>query len=132
MLSPNVDDVGGSERIFDFSKFQTLREVNIGVSWVGGDILWIPTALSTLRPTTSPHISTIRLNFTSFSSANRSIEILLNGVGSGLRRVADELSRIEREFEGAVNLIVVRNPGFGAVFDALNVRFRFHGANSAR
>jgi len=133
MLSSNVDGVGGSERSFDFSKFPTLQEVDFGVGWLGGDILWIPTALSTLKPATSPRISAIRFDFDSDSSTSRSTEAsLLIDAGSGLRWVANEFTRIEREFEGAVNLTVVRNPGPKAVFDTLNVRFRFCRGNGAR
>ena len=99
------------------------------VGWLGGDMLWIPTALSTLRPTTSPRISVIRLNLVSGFATTRSIERLLNVASSGLRLIADEFDRIEREFEGAVDLTVVRNPWFGAAFDTLNVRSRFCGAS---
>ena len=40
-----------------------------------------------------------------------------------LRRIADEIARIECEFEGAVNCTVVPNSNFRVALDALNVRF---------
>ena len=42
-------------------------------------------------------------------------------VGDDLQRIADELTRIEREYGGAVDLIVVRDHGFMQV-DVNNVR----------
>ena len=96
---------------------------------MGGSLLWIPTALSTLRPATSPCVSAIRLNLISYSCTEQSIESLLKTAGSELQRVAEEFTRIECEFGGALNLIVSRNAGFGAVFDTLDVRFHFCGVN---
>ena len=126
-MLPNVDSAEAPERFFDFSEFPNLQEVEVEVGWAGGSLQWIPIALSTLGPTTSPRLSTIRLNLNSHSATNQAIEIILKNAGSELRRVADELARIEREFEGAVNLTVPRNPGFKVVFDALDVRFHFCG-----
>jgi len=80
-------------------------------------------ALSTLNPATSPRLSSIRLNFTHWRA--RSAETLIEDMGGDLRRVADEAFRIEREFEGAVNLTVLQDPKFEAVFGTLNVGFRF-------
>ena len=97
------------------------------VGWKEVGPAWIPAALSTLRPATSPRLSAIRLNFTSSSITNKSIETLIEYTGNDLRRVADELSRIEREFEGAVNFAVSRDSAFEAVLDTLNVRSRFVG-----
>ena len=105
--------------------------MGIDVGWVGGSLFWIPAALSTLRPVTSPRMSAIRLNLISHSAAYQSIEILLKNAGSDLRRVADEFTRIEREFEGAVNFSVFRNAGFGAAFDALDLKVRFCGVDGA-
>jgi len=85
---------------------------------------WIPMALSTLRPTTSPHLSTIRLDFAGAIIGSRHVETSIRDMGDDLRRLADEATRIEREFEGAVNLTVLRDSRFEVVFDTLNVRFR--------
>ena len=41
--------------------------------------------------------------------------------------VAKEVARIDREFEGAVNSIVVPDSKFEAVFGILNVSFRSRG-----
>ena len=79
-------------------------------------------ALSTLRPATSPRLSTIRLDFSRPSTATRSVESAIEITGNNLRQVADEIARIEREFEGAVNLTVFRDPVFEAVSDTLKSR----------
>jgi len=123
--SPDVDGVEAPEQFFDFSKFPALQEVGFEVGWASGSLLWIPTSLSTLRPATSPRMTTILLDFLSQSSAARSIEILLKSAGSDLQQVADEFARIEREFEGAVDLTVFWNAGFWAAFDALDLKVRF-------
>ena len=86
-------------------------------------------ALSTLRPATSPRLSTIRLDFSRPSTATRSVESAIEITGNNLRQVADEIARIEREFEGAVNLTVFRDPVFEAVSDTLNVTFQFCGVD---
>jgi len=124
-----TDQVEPSERSFDFSKLPNIQRVDFGVHWASGDILWIPIALSTLRPTTSPRIFDIRLNFSLRSTTNRSVETLLNDAGRGLRLVADEFARIKREFGGAVYLSVGRDPTFGVALRTLNVRFRLCGIN---
>ena len=50
---------------------------------------------------------------------------MITDMGDDLRRIVDEIARIEHEFEGAVNFTVVPNYKFQAVFDTLNVRFSF-------
>ena len=130
MLIP-LPDVGGTEtleRSFDFSKFPNLQEVHFDcrISWRGGGLPWVPVALSTLRPAPSPRLSAIRLVLVR-SPIIRSIKTLIEDTGHDLRRVADELTRIEREFEGAVSLTVVTDSGFGVVLDTLEVRFRSYG-----
>jgi len=129
VLSLNVDQV---KRSFDFSKLPNIQKVDFGVSWVGGGLLWIPSALSTLKPATSSNLSAIRLNFALHSTTNRPIGTLLNDVGSGLHLIADEFSRIEREFGGAVNLTVVLDPAFKAVLGTFGVRFYFCGVNDTQ
>ena len=93
---------------------------------MGGSLPWIPKALSTLRPATSPRLLVIRLIFVRPDIANRSVETVIEVTGNDLRRVADEAARIEREFRGAVELTFYRDPTFKAVSDTLNVRFYFH------
>ena len=84
-------------------------------------------ALSTLRPVTSPCLSTVRLDFARSLLVDRTVESLIEGTANDLRRVADEVARIEREFEGAVRLTTVRDTVFGKVLDTLKVRFHICG-----
>ena len=80
-------------------------------------------ALSTIEPATSPRLSAIRIDFFSTSSPISPVDASIEGTGGELQRVADEVSRIEREFGGAVRLTVLRDPPIEAVFTALNVGF---------
>jgi hypothetical protein len=84
-------------------------------------------ALSTLKYTTSPRLSALQLNFITSSTTTHTVE----DVGNDLRLAADEVARIEREFEGAVKVTVLRDPGYKMVFNILNVRFRFCGVGDA-
>jgi len=104
---------------FDFSEFPNLQEVEFAVGWMKGSVAWIPIALSTLKPATSPRLSTVQLDFFRPPISNRSVETLVQTTRGGLRQVAEEVTRIEHEFEGAVNLTVIGDPSFQAVFDAL-------------
>ena len=126
-LFPDVDGSEAFERSFDFSKSPNLQEVNFGfrIGWKEEGVSWIPAALSTLRPATSPCLSAVRLDFAGSHIANPSVETLIRGTSNDLRRIADEVARIEREFEGAVDLIVSLDSKFKEVSDTLNVRFRF-------
>ena len=82
-------------------------------------------ALSTLRPATSTNLSAIRLKFTrSIFLVEDSAATLISYMGDDLRRIADEIIRIEGEFKGAVKLTVFRDPVFGVAFDTLDVSFR--------
>jgi len=49
---------------------------------------------------------------------------MIAGMGSDLQRIADEVARIEREFEGRVTFTVFPDPKFQMVLIYLNVRFR--------
>ena len=117
-----VDDRETVERSPDLSRFPNLQEVNFVFhgDWMGRCLPWIFLALSTLRPTTSPHLSALGLDF---SSVDSSTEALIKNMGDELRRIADEVARIEREFDGAVNLTVVRDLTFMVVLDSLDVSF---------
>ena len=129
MLPAGVDrDREASERSFDFFKSPNLQEVNFGltVDWMGRGIPWIPKALSTISPTTSPRLSSLRLDFIG-SPYNRSVDSLFEDVGEDLLRIADEVGRIKREFEGAVNFTVVREPTFEVVLGKCNVGLCFTG-----
>ena len=90
-------------------------------------------ALSTLRPATSPRLSAIhlRLSYLPAPLTAPPAEALIASLGEDLRRVADEFSRIKREFEGAVKLTVSRDPAFKDVLDTLNVSLCFCGVDHA-
>jgi len=97
------------------------------VGRTGGVLPWIPSALSTLKPATSPRLSTIRLKFAGPPITSLPVERLIKDMGDDLRRIADEADRIEREFGGMVEFIVVRDSVFGAALDTLHVSFRLRG-----
>jgi len=84
-------------------------------------------ALSTIKPATSPCLSTIRVDLTRSYATTRSAECLIEDTRDDLRWVADEAVRIEREFGGAVDLTVFRDPAFKVALDSLDVSVRFCG-----
>lgn len=115
--TPDLDGYEDFERSFDFSKCPNLKEVNLGVGWKCKELSWIPVALSTLRSTTTPHLSVLRLDFSD------PLAVAIEGMLGDLRQIADEVTRIEQEFEGAVSFTVVRDPVFKVILHVLNVRF---------
>ena len=121
------------EPSFNFSKIPNLQEVtfSLRVNRMGGDLPWIHTALSTLRPATSPCLPAICLDFGCLSrpALDLPVEVLMKNMGDDLRRTADEVARIERQSEGAVNFTVLRDPVFEVVLDTLNVRFCLRGVD---
>ena len=102
------------------------------VVWTSGGLLWISAVLSTVRPLTSPrlsviqlaspHLTTIQLNFVRRPTDNESVEDIIKHTGNDLRKVADEVARIKREFRGASGLTVLRDPAFEMVLARFNVR----------
>ena len=80
-------------------------------------------ALSTLRPATSPRLSSVRLDLAGSVIVDLSVEPLMKDTGNDLRQVADEVTRIEREFKGAVYFTVVPDSVFKVVLGTLGVRF---------
>jgi len=106
---------------FDFSGFPNLQEVEFAVGWMSGRAPWIPIALSTVRPATSPRLSTVQPGFIRPPASSGSVEALVETIGGELQRVAGEVAGIENEFEGAVNLTVLRDPSFQAAFDVFCV-----------
>lgn len=122
LILDGYENFGGS---FNFSKFPNLRGLEFGftVDWGEGYLPWIPIALSTLRPATSPRLSTIRLDFSGSSTIDRSVETFIEETGSDLRQIADEVARIDREFGGAVDFTVAPDSKFKVVFDRLYVTF---------
>ena len=129
LLPLNLDGDEVFERSFDFSKFPNLQEVVFGVGWIRRSLPWIPLALSTLMSATSPRLSTVKVEFACPSGADRCVDALVESRGDDLRLIADEVARIDREFGGAVNFTVFRDPSFQAVFDVLGVRFHLCGVH---
>jgi hypothetical protein len=104
--------------------FPNLQEVRFGVRWVSGNLRWIPAALSTLKPATSPHLSIIQLSFSGGTAATQDEEIM-----NDLQRIGAEMSRIRREFEGAVRLTVIQGGWFKVALEKLDAEFRLCGTD---
>jgi hypothetical protein len=94
---------------------------------MAGGLLWTPASLSTLRRVTSSH----QPNFVVTSTTSRVVETSIEDMGDGLRRAANELTQIEREYEGAVKVAVFWDPGFKVVFDTLNIGLLSCGVTSS-
>ena len=77
---------------------------------MSGGLLWVTTALSTLRPATSPRISRVRLEFVHSSEPDSAIQAFEQEWEDDIPRVEVEVTRIRREFEGAVvGVFMVQN-----------------------
>lgn len=109
-LSCLVENHGGHEafgRSFDFGKFPNLEKAEFTVHWVTGSLLWIPEALSTIKPATSPRLSVVQVIVCDYSSRYSHSRTRLD---NDFRSINEEVSQIGREFEGAVDLTVGRSP----------------------
>ena len=97
-------DFEGFEQSFDFSGFPRLKAVNFRViaSQMESGPPWIPMALSTLGPTTTPRLSSVLLTF----FAPLISTPLIGRRDEDLQQITHQVIRIKREFEGAVNLTV--------------------------
>ena len=109
---PDSDSNEEPERTFDFSKFPNLQEVTIGVRWISGGLLWISAALSTINPTTSPPLSTFKLDISGrpprFAPVHHKEQF-----ENDLRLIDERVVQIERDFIGMANFTVsFRHPGF--------------------
>ena len=101
--------------------------MTFGLQWLRGPLRYIPVALSTLKPSTSPRLSHVHLGLTGLTCPSRYIlyeALPPENLGGDLRRIADEFSRIEREYTGAVDLSVFGGTGVERL-DTINVRFSF-------
>jgi len=78
-------------------------------------------ALSTIKPTTSTCLSTIRIDLLRSGAATWPAERLIEQTRDDLRWTVDEAARIEREFGEAVNLTISRDPAFKMALDALDI-----------
>jgi len=72
-----------------------------------------------------------RLDFCG-TRADPPVEFLTEVMDHDLRRIADEVARIEREFGGVVKFTMIRYRKFGAVLDRLGVWFRFAALTRSR
>ncbi|KAF9781680.1 hypothetical protein BJ322DRAFT_1220464 [Thelephora terrestris] len=125
-LSYTVENHDGPDALdhsFNFSRSPNLKEVKFAVDWRGGSLLWIPVALSTLKPTTSPRLSIVRLSLRSMARYVNPRD-WWERLCDDLRRVEGEIARIKHEFAGEVNLIVSRPPWFR---DSLPLNFDADG-----
>ena len=125
---PEVAGCETFEQSLDLSRFPNLQEVRLAVriGWREGGLPWVPWALSTLRPATSPRLSAIRVSLgclAAYHNFAKPLETLVNDTTDDLRRIADEVTRIKHEFGGAVKFTVFRDTKFQAVFDRINVSF---------
>lgn len=112
-LTYAIEHHGGHDSLdqsFDFAKLPNLREAKLTVHWTSGDLLWISASLSTIKPGTSLRLSTLQLGL-----SGRSLQYIPGAVNErlteDLRLIDREVTRIRREFIGAVNLIMCRYPG---------------------
>jgi hypothetical protein len=94
--------------------------VTFDIHWVHRDLQWIPLALATLKPETSPRLSKIYLSFSGPAYYYHS-----RGGGTALEdsgnKIAHELTRIEEEYGEAADLIVTLDAAFTHL-DAVDVR----------
>ena len=98
--------------------------MSFGVRWTHGPLHYISAALSTLEPAASPRLSYVHLSF-SQSPTSEGSHSRYDDLDNDIQRIADELTRIEREYKGVVSLCVFRGRGF-AMLDIRNVRLFFH------
>ena len=98
---PGLGDREPLDRVFDFEKFPNIEEVTFIIHWVAPGPLWIPRSLSTFKPTTSPRLFFIRINI-----GHRCKEKPEEEFDDDIQSVRDQVSRIKREFTGAVDSTV--------------------------
>lgn len=99
------------ERSFDFTKLPSLKEAEFTSRWISGGLYWVPVALSTIKPTTSSRLSVVQViicNQFPWQVDIPSQERLDDDV----QLISGEVSRIEQEFRGAMDLTVELPPGF--------------------
>ena len=96
-------------RSFNFTKLPNIQEVTFTVRRIHGDILWIHKALSTLKPSTSPRLSAVRLKLGSKPPEDSPVHVreLPDRV---IRPIEEQVARIELEYTGTVDVTVQRYP----------------------
>ena len=132
MPFPDSDGPDILEQSLDFSKLPNLREVNLVLRLAGGGPPRIPVAFSTLRPATSPHLSTIRLEFACEPTLAHLTETVVDEMINYLEQLPGETTRIQREFEGAVDFTVAIDSKFEAVLGKIDVRIYFDKSSWSR
>lgn len=81
------------------------------VRWGVGCLQWIPTALSTLKPTTSPHLSVIRIKL--IGKTRRHLpRASLEQLDNDLKLIKHEIARIRREYVTQVDMTVDQHTRF--------------------
>lgn len=95
-LLPDSDGHEAFDRTFNLAKFPNLKEVEFSVNWTPRSLLWITKILSTLKPSTSPRLSVIQLEFSSHQGR------VLNDFGP----FEAEVARVRGEFMGVASLTV--------------------------
>ena len=91
-----------SDREFNFTRFSNLEEITFIIGRTPGDLLWIPRALSTVKPITSPRFSVLNLmpGYELPHPIPAHYRLWLRNV----TRLTEEVSRIEHEFMGTVKV----------------------------
>ena len=94
---------------FDFANFLNLEEVTFEIRWSSGVLLWIPRALSTLKLTTSPRLSVLKITPSKLHLPSP----FLPRFEARLKKVTclvGEVARVEREFIGVVEVTMAWGP----------------------
>ena len=99
----------GLDRTFDFMKSPNLEELKFEIRLTARDLHWISEAISTLKPTTSPRLSTLRLT-TSYRLPEDLMPDHLKEHLGNVTQLVEEVARVEREFMGAVKVTVPWRP----------------------
>ena len=67
---------------------------------MSGGLLWITTALSTLKPATSPCLSTVHVQYLHPSDFDEALDAMAEDLENDIPPVMDEVIRIRHEFGG--------------------------------
>lgn len=95
-------------RTFDFAKLPNLKEADIKAHLTSAALLWVHEALSTIRPSTSSHLSILQFDYFPLRGVPQH---LIDQFRIDLRLIEGEATRIESQFFGSVKLILTRFPG---------------------
>lgn len=106
-LTPHHGPVsrGDLGRPLDFAKLPNIEHVTFEVEWIYGDLHWIPPALSTLKPTTSPRLSVIELEI-GYRCRREGHMPQGETPDDDIRLIKEEAIRIKHEYMGAVKVTI--------------------------